>query len=457
MTQGDGYRAGARPDPYDPSVRVRACDACGAGLVVNEGEHTQRCDACRHEQEVPEASVLAVNASPTGDEAERLAHLATQLDHQWLTPKSVIRFGANVLEEERGEARKMWAEIRRRAEEDRDDANTALELMCVTFALHGSLPAGTREERLARRALAESSAEAMGDPALRQKVLYNLVIGAIRSGAHAHAREWLKRMDPRSRSLDADSSYRILAGALAIATDDPNQALKVLGRSATEIPIHQSSRSFAAVLRATALEKLGDPEAAARGLYEEVKRRHSALAHMTEIVESLPDEWGMCKASLERAKHFDLDRLVANVPGRAGSAFVLAIASAVSVVGSLTTLPGIWAWLGGGVGAVLGTVAFVISKKDLRRRREIARGCVQVTGRVLAKRSTSTPGMYELDVVVERPDEPDLRVTTLQALGSRIAKMQLEGCTFDALWNPAAPTVFPRITIQVSGDDAKGD
>lgn len=447
-----GYRGGARPDVYDPSHRVRPCDGCGAGFIASEAERMHTCDVCRHEQEVPEARSLSVPQSPSGDERERLAHLATQLEHQWLTPKSVVRFGGNVLEEEIGEARVVWAGIRRRMEDDPDDENAALELLCVTFALHGALPAGTREERMARRALAESSAEAQRDPHLRQKTLYNLVIGAIRSGEHDHARIWIRQLDARSRSLDADSSYRILSAALATAVGDHSGVLKLLGRDASEVPIHASSRGLAAVLRATALEKLGSLDAAVEVLYAEVLRRHGALALISELVASFPKEWALCERSLPLAIERDRDRLVNNIPARTGVLGPLVLVALFLLSASVWGTTGWRAMAAGAVAIMLIAGASVYAIRDTRRRRDIVRGSIPVRGRIRAVRITG-PGPCELDVTVEREDLPDEQVTTLQTLAVNIQKMELEGCSFDALWNPAHPTLFPRITISVSGAD----
>jgi hypothetical protein len=98
-------------------------------------------------------------------------------------------------------------------------------------------------------------------------------------------------------------------------------------------------------------------------------------------------------------------------------------------------------------------IALALVARDTRRRREIVRDCAHVSGRVLGMRHVGPGNWCELDVVVERLDVPDQRVTTRQALAPRIQKMQLDGCSFEALWNSAHPTLFPRITINVSGDE----
>jgi hypothetical protein len=451
-----GYRAARRPDAYDPNVRVRPCDACGAGLVVGDHESTASCEACGREQKIPAARPLPVPPSPAADESERIAHLATQLDHQWLTPKSVERFGGNVLEDEIGEARALWVKLRENLEAEPDDPERALELMCVTFALHAALPAGTREERLARRALAESSAEAQRDPLMRQKTMYNLVIGAVRAGELEHARGWLARMDAKSRGLDADSSYRVSAAALATELGDHTEVLRLLGRTAEAVPIHASSRTFAAVLRANALEKLGSLDDAVNVLYADVVGRHSALAQMASLQRSLPADWTTCERSLPLVIERDRDRLVDNIPSRSNALLVVALGVPV-LVATVTVLESWQAPLAVAGVVAIALAAYTLVARDRRRRLAIVRGCIPVEGRILSVRPRGQGSEHELEVTVEREGLPDERVTTIQTFNSRIQQMELEGCAFDALWNPAHPSYFARITIHVAGDQIARD
>lgn len=446
-----GYREARQPDAYDPNVRVWPCDACGTGLLGGDDETTTRCDACGREQEIPAARPLAIPASPAGDEGERSAHLATQLEHQWLTPESVERFAGNVLDDEIPEARALWVELRKRLEAEPDSAQCGLELMTVTFALHAALPSGTRSERLARRALAESSAECQRDPLLRQKTMYNLVIGAVRSGELAHARGWLARMDPRSRGLDADSSYRLCAALIATEVRDHAEVLRLLGRTAGTVPIHSSSRTFATMLRANALEKLGSTEDAVNELHAQLTRQHSALADMESIAEKMPEDWALLERSLPLARERDRDRLVANIPARSHATWVLAIGAPLvfAAAATLDRAP-IPAAIAGG--AILLLVVYALVARDRRRRLAIVRGAVSVQGRVVSVRPVKTGSSHELNVTIERPGSPDVQVTTVQSLSTRMQQFDLEGRSFDGLWNPAHPSYFARITIHVSGD-----
>jgi hypothetical protein len=407
------------------------------------------CDTCPHKQEVPDTRDVSVPDSGARNESERLTHLSTQLDHEWLIPKSVLRFGGNVLDAEVGEARALWAKLRKKLEDRPRDQDTAIELLCVTFALHGSLPASTRAERMARRGLAESSAEAIEDPAIRQKVLYNVVIGAVRSGELDHARTWLTRLDPHSRSLDADSTYRVVAGALHTAQQDHQEVLKLLGRD-DSIPIHRSSRTLAAVLRATALEKLGNLDAAVDCLYAQVLQRHSALAHIVELVDGFPKDWALCERSLPLVMERDKDRLAENIPAQSQAVAILVVLG-LAVGGVGFALQGRLIWIGAAVALLCIVLAVVLGIRDRNRRLAIVRGSVAVRGRIRDVRDAGG-SVFELDVTVEREGEPDARVTTLQPLKPHIAKMDLRGCSFDALWNPAHPSLFPRITIQVSAE-----
>ena len=331
MSEG-GYRgAGGQPAPYDPNYRVRPCDECGAGLLVGDLETTISCD-CGNQQAVPAVRLLAIPPSEEGDAGQRLAHLRSQVDHRWLTPESVARFAGNVLEEEIPEAHAFWANLRKQLEADPEDADKALELMCVAFELHAALRTITREQQLARRAVAEATSEANVDPALRQKNLYNLVAGAVRAGDADHGRKWLEHMDPYSRNLDADSSYRISAAFVATAKGNFAEVLELPGRSNDSVPIHESSRSMAGALRANALEQLGSVNEAAAVLYALMRKRHSALALVKNTAEAMPQNWHFCARTIPAAIELDQGRLAANVPQ--GSTCQMS-AAAMSAIGSV--------------------------------------------------------------------------------------------------------------------------
>lgn len=447
---GAAYRGQARVRPYDPALRVRPCDACGAGLVVGDAAETRRCDGCGHEQDVPAATPIALVASAPGDEAARLVSLRAELDHDWLMPASIAKYG-NVLEDELGEARAVWARARRRIEDGDDSREARVELLILSFSLHSGMPARTDPERLARRALIEAAAETLRDPAMRQKLLGNMVIGALRAGASDDAKAWLDRFDPRSPSLDADSMYRLGAALLSTDRGDYARVLELVGRASGRIPIHKSSQSMVATVRANALEKLGSVEDAVSVLYEQIKAKHSALALMKSVVENMPEDWALCERSLPLAIRRDYERLANEIRLPAGR-----VVSVLALLGSLALGGGLAAgnlvlWPGVAAGALLFFAAYWVWRGLSRDRMAIIEGCQPVTGRILELR-VGAAGMCDLDVVVEREGVEDVRTTTRQFINKRILAMKLEGASFDALWNPAHPEIFPRITINVAGD-----
>ncbi len=452
MAEQSAYRqTRTQPRPYDPALRARLCDACGVAIIAGDEEETLRCEECGYEQFVPDASPARIPRGESQDEAARIAHLRTQTDHQWLTPASVAKFG-NVLESELAEARAMWASIRKRLEGDPEDEAAVVELVCLAFEIHPAMPSETEAEQLNRRALIETTVEAVPNPDVKQKLLSNVVIGAVRAGQLKDAQAWLERMDPKSRSLDADSSFRLSTAVLAAANRDYAKVLEALGRAYNDIPIHSSSGGMVATLRGDALEKLGNLDAAVAVLYDQIKRQHSALALIKSVAKNMPEDWALCEQSLPLAVERDQGRLAKNIPLPQGSAVLWLLLAALVAIGAGIATGGVAVWAGVAVGVVLFGAAWVVSRSVARKRIEIIRGCETVNGRILALRKTGTH--CELDVVVEREGAPDVEATTVQYLAPRILEMQIEGRAFDALWNPEYPTLFPRITINVSGDEA---
>ena len=451
MGEQSAYRqTRTQPRPYDPALRARLCDACGVAIITGDEEETVRCEECGHEQFVPAASPIRIPRAKSGDEKARLAHLRTQTDHQWLTPASVAKFG-NVLESELPEARAMWASIRKRLEGDSEDETAVTELVCLAFEIHPAMPSKTEAEQLNRRALIETTVEAVPNPAVKQKLLSNIVIGAVRANAVKDAQAWLDRMDPKSQTLDADSSFRLSSAMVAAANRDYPRVLEALGRAHGDIPIHSSSGGMVATLRADALEKLGNLDAAVTALHDQIKRQHSALALIKSVAQNMPEDWALCEQSLPLAVERDQGRLAKNIPLPQGSVVLWLLLVALVAIGAGIATGGAALWAGAAVGIVLFGAAWVVSRWIARKRIEIIRGCETVNGRILALRKTGTH--CELDVVVERESAPDVKATTVQYLAPRILKMQIEGRAFDALWNPDYPTLFPRITINVSGDE----
>lgn len=456
MQEGDAYRGGhERPRPYDPALRVRPCDACGAGMLVGDAAETRTCDGCGVEQRVPAAVPIDIAASKGSDETKRLEHLRTQMDHQWLLPRSVAKYG-NVLEEEIDEARQVWSAIRRRVEDGDDGDDARVELLVMTFSLHSGMPSRTEDEQLARRALIEAAAEALRDDAMRQKLLGNMVVGAVRAGQMRDAKAWLSRLDPRSDNLDADSIYRLAAALLATDAGDHARVIELLGRRHGDVPIHQSSQGMVSVLRANALEKLGSVAAAVAELYGQIVRRHSALALIKGVVKHLPQRWALCEASLPLAIRQDHARLARNIHLPAARWVPLSILVGFAVAGAGIALGDNALWPGLGLGAALVVVGVGLARSLGRTRTAILDGCQTVNGRIVSVRRTAD-GKCDLDVVVERRGEADVHTTTRQYLSDRIFAMPIEGASFDALWNPKWPQYFPRITINVSGDHAKSD
>jgi hypothetical protein len=294
----------------------------------------------------------------------------------------------------------------------------------------------------------------MREPAMRQRLLGNMVVGAVRARAMSDAQAWLARLDPKSERLDADSMYRLAAALLATDAGDPARVIELLGRKHGDVPTHKSSEGMLAVLRAHALEKLGSIEDAAAGLYDQIRRKHSALALMKTVIGNMPREWETCEKSLPLAIRRDHARLAKHVYlPRAWLGPVLFAAAPFLAIASLSYRDGPF-WPGAGAALALVVLACFVLGAQSKKRIAVIQGCKTVDGRILGVRPASD-GKVDLDVVVERPGGGEARVTSRQPIARDILELKIVGASFDALWNPDYPEHLLRMTIQVSGEDAE--
>jgi hypothetical protein len=377
--------------------------------------------------------------------------LAQQNDDDWLRPASVVQF-ANVLSSELDEARAFWARTRRSLAANPEQPEAQFELMSVTLELHSALPSETEPQRLARRGLIESTAEVITDPALRQMILFNLVMGAGRAAQPDHARAWLQHLDPKSETLLGDSHHRISAATVATAASDWQAVLEVLPGSPA-VHLHTSCTGLAAALRANALEKLGQLPAAIETLHGEVRGRHVGLAVVTGIVQRMPANWHFCERSLPRAFALEYKELAKHVPvGASTTHYFLAsgalFAVLIALAAPLPPAAKILLIVAAGVAIAIAALGVFAAA---RRRVKIASECVLVRGPILGI-SYGAHGDAHMDVVIEHDRMPPTRITTVQHLSSRLRAMDLVGCTFDGFWHPEHVEVLPKLTIHVSGD-----
>jgi hypothetical protein len=157
-----------------------------------------------------------------------------------------------------------------------------------------------QEER--RRALFESTLEALPSPAHQEVMRCRLSRAALKVGDADAARAWLASCDPAPLDLDADSEYRTSVAFLATFDHDFGRVLALLGRVHGSIPVSISQRLLVAMLRANALEKIGSLDEAVATLLDFARHSEGNLAERSYAVAMQANSWlDLCSQSVPRA------------------------------------------------------------------------------------------------------------------------------------------------------------
>jgi hypothetical protein len=142
-----------------------------------------------------------------------------------------------------------------------------------------------------RRALFESTLEAVPSPAHQEVMRCRLSRAALKAGEVDAARAWLASCDPAPLDVDADSDYRVSAAYLATFDHDFGQVLALLGRTHGSIPVSVSQRLLVVMLRANALEKIGSLDEAVAGLLEFARLSDGHLAEQSYAAAMAANAW----------------------------------------------------------------------------------------------------------------------------------------------------------------------
>ena len=178
---------------------------------------------------------------------------------------------------------------------------TAGELaVLLTAPLSNYFGAHGQEER--KRALFESTLEALPSPAHQEIMRCRLSRAALKAGEVDAARAWLDSCDPAPLDVGADSDYRVSAAYLATFDHDFGRVLTLLGRAHGSIPVAVSQRALVVVLRANALEKSGGLDEAVAALLDFAGHSEGHLAEQSYAAVTKANSWlDLCPRSVPRA------------------------------------------------------------------------------------------------------------------------------------------------------------
>lgn len=127
-----------------------------------------------------------------------------------------------------------------------------------------------RGDYVRAEAVAQTLAEALTDPRLRQSVFCTLAGHARRAGDLDAAETWLAQCDPTPEHLELDNDYRIEVGMLSLARSRWDDALFAVGAVAGALPWSSQSAAMAFLVRTAAHEALGQRITADEDLREAI-------------------------------------------------------------------------------------------------------------------------------------------------------------------------------------------
>lgn len=242
---------------YSRSVRILACPSCAAPLDVPiQGGHVG-CPYCGIRSDWGPRRPPEHRAPSHLDDAQRLQRLEAQRTApQEQPPPSALAH--NQLGDDAARARALEALASANARY-RADAGTQseAEVFWLTVMLYNAFTGPANALR--QRGLIESGLEVLDSPRRRQVLHGMLARNAAREGDHHAANEWLALMDPRSDDLPTESAYRLTVAYLHTARRAYGDVVATLGEHISAVPMSGSDELFASVLRANAIEYLGDP------------------------------------------------------------------------------------------------------------------------------------------------------------------------------------------------------
>jgi hypothetical protein len=260
------------------------------------------CEYCRSTIEVQPRS----GPAPTGQgvtEDERLNELLRQLgahedDVQNWPPDFAVIARVGATDENLSQVLAMWQSYCERAKAgDRSAGDFAVKLTAPLsnyFGLHG------QDER--RRALFESTLEAVTSPAHQEVMRCRLSRAALKAGEVDAARAWFASCDPAPLDLEADSDYRVTAAYLRTFDRDFDRVLALLGYTHGSIPVSAPSRTLVVMLRANALEKIGRLDDAVATLLDMASHSDGQLAERSYAAAMKANSWlDLCPQSVPQA------------------------------------------------------------------------------------------------------------------------------------------------------------
>jgi hypothetical protein len=241
-----------------------------------------------------------------------------------------------------------------------------------------------------------------------------------------------------------DSAYRVSLAYLATMSNDPATVVRMVGRTASEIPTEDSMDAMTALLRANAVEKLGDVAGATALLLQFAGTHGMGVVDM--FVKLFPPQLQMCARSIAAAQGQHRQQVVASAGSGSWIGWVILLAGCSPIFIVVPLIIAGEAPIFAAIFAIVFPLAFggwgLKMIKAAKRSKLIAQTGTRGTGRILAVNMTGTtinnvPQM-RIEMQVTVPGRPPVQASCLKLLQPQHAA-GLVGRDVNVMWSPAYP------------------
>ena len=268
-------------------TRVLMCAVCNAPVQSGIGGGEVKCEYCGAVNQLPPRKDLPkepCSEKKQISEEERLTLLRQQLSkppHILDSIKPLLE-GSHIARFKLDEALQIWRSAYKQLAVA-DDFEQSEMLLQLTIFLGRHFE--KESEFLKQRSLFENALEVLTLPRHRQMLRSRLAVQAAFGGDVDAAERWIEPCDPTSSDLQSDSAYRIARAAIDTVKQDWQAVLSTLREQASQSPLEEASVAESVLMRANAMEKLGQED--------------KAVMHLALYCKSVDTKWDPFKKALE--------------------------------------------------------------------------------------------------------------------------------------------------------------
>ncbi len=283
---------------FSHALRVLLCAECRAIVHVATDGGAMSCSACGQHGEIVARDQCSTLQRRDGQvetsEAEQRERLRPQQGERLEIPESLADLvrddpmAPDYEPDQLQRALRAWDQAR--ADIMRGGA-TEQQFYFLTVSLQRELFRGEDEQML--RALLETAIETVRSPRYEQMLRCELACQAARAGDLTAAEDWLMVCDRRSADIHADSAFRFAHAYVSSRKRSYKPVLEVLGERYGEVPFAAGREGIIGLLRANAIERLGDADAAAQDLMNAIVQSTKG-ADGFDLAQSLHADMALC-------------------------------------------------------------------------------------------------------------------------------------------------------------------